>query len=136
MRTKSVYVTFFLVWLILLIGSFIAGGFFVQTFWLRVFFATNLATFLLYGIDKIEAQIKRRRVPERILYTAAFLGGPIGALLAMHLFRHKTRKFGFQFILGILLLLQVLIALSIFKRLGILPDAFSSAPINKASRTF
>ena len=54
--------------------------------------AVNILAFLLYGIDKSNAVHHRRRVPERTLLLTACIGGSAGALCAMYLFHHKTRK--------------------------------------------
>lgn len=55
----------------------------------------NILTFLIYGADKWKAQRNRWRIPEDTLIWMAIVGGSIGALLAMYLFRHKIgdRKF-------------------------------------------
>ena len=50
----------------------------------------NLVTFAVYGIDKWKARNYRHRVPEVTLLLLAAIGGSVGALLAMWLFRHKT----------------------------------------------
>ena len=50
----------------------------------------NFLAFTLYGYDKLQAQNRDRRIPEKVLLTLSFLGG-IGALLGMRFFRHKTR---------------------------------------------
>ena len=57
--------------------------------------AANLLTFVTYGIDKYKARHNKWRIPEATLLLLAALGGSIGALLAMRVFRHKTlhRKF-------------------------------------------
>lgn len=49
------------------------------------------------------------RVPEYILYFAAFAGGPVGALLGMYIFRHKISKVSFQFSLALIILLEILL---------------------------
>lgn len=69
----------------------------------------NILTFLLYGIDKWKAQKGKWRIPEETLIWLAIVGGSIGALLGMYLFRHKTKHR--KFILGIpaILLAQVAI---------------------------
>lgn len=54
--------------------------------------ALNLLTFTTYAIDKALAKLNWRRIPESTLLTQTLLGGSIGALLAMILCRHKTRK--------------------------------------------
>ena len=55
----------------------------------------SLAAFVLYGSDKRRAKRKRRRTPESVLLGVGFLGGAVGALLGMELFRHKTRHWYF-----------------------------------------
>lgn len=72
-----------------------------------VLIALNVGTFLFYGADKFFALAKWRRVPERMLYIAAFAGGSAGALAGMWVFRHKTSKTSFQLVLALLILLQV-----------------------------
>ncbi len=52
----------------------------------------NLLTFVLYGIDKWKAQQNYWRVPEKTLILLAVIGGAVGALAGMILFRHKIRK--------------------------------------------
>ena len=60
------------------------------------FVGINLAAFFLYGQDKHKAKRHQWRVPEHTLLLAAFLGGCIGAMAGMALFRHKTRKTKFR----------------------------------------
>lgn len=57
--------------------------------WLGVL---STLSFLLYGWDKAQAKLHRRRIPEAALLFCALLGGSAGALLGMALFRHKIRK--------------------------------------------
>jgi len=52
----------------------------------------TLITFLVWGFDKFRAKFQQWRVPEKTLFGLILLGGGIGALLGMSLFRHKTRK--------------------------------------------
>ncbi|MEK7158108.1 MAG: DUF1294 domain-containing protein, partial [Patescibacteria group bacterium] len=52
----------------------------------------NLATFILYGVDKTKALANTRRIPEKTLWLFALLGGSFGAILGMKCFHHKTRK--------------------------------------------
>ena len=62
---------------------------------LIVFAALSLIAFFLYASDKRKAKKKRWRIPERILLGVGFIGGAVGALLAMNLFRHKTKHWYF-----------------------------------------
>ena len=68
----------------------------------------NAAGFILMLVDKVKAKKNLWRIPERTLLTVAALGGSFGALLAMRLSRHKTRKDGFSFGIPVLLALQVI----------------------------
>ena len=75
---------------------------------IAVFLAViNLATFVIFGLDKAAAADKRPRVPERVLLTLAALGGSPGALLARPVFRHKTRKQPFGAWLTLIVFVQV-----------------------------
>lgn len=72
--------------------------------------SVNLLTFITYGIDKRKARHKRWRVRETALLLLAALGGSIGALLAMHLFRHKTQHKKFRYGVPAILIIQLAIA--------------------------
>ena len=52
----------------------------------------NMITIAVYGIDKRNAVHGKWRIRVSTLLTLAAVGGSAGALLAMHLFHHKTRK--------------------------------------------
>ena len=68
---------------------------------------SSVCTFFLYGIDKRRAIKNKRRIRERTLFLFAFLGGAVGALLGMRLFRHKTKHTYFYVINSIALLWQL-----------------------------
>lgn len=55
----------------------------------------SIATFLLYGYDKIQSRNLEWRVKERTLHVMGLLGGWPGAIVGMHYFQHKTRKTAF-----------------------------------------
>lgn len=61
--------------------------------------AANLTALILYGSDKIRAKKNRYRIPEKVLLGIAFLGGSLGAMAGMQIFRHKTKKM--KFLLGV-----------------------------------
>lgn len=58
----------------------------------------NLIAFLAMYIDKRKAQKARWRIKESTLFTLVLLGGGIGGIAGMHIFRHKTKKM--QFVIG------------------------------------
>jgi uncharacterized membrane protein YsdA (DUF1294 family) len=51
----------------------------------------NAFSFTLMLADKRKAKKKRWRIPEAVLMLTAAIGGSVGMLSAMHLFRHKTK---------------------------------------------
>ena len=59
----------------------------------------NLVTWILYGIDKRKAIKGAWRIPEKTLILSAVIGGSVGALAGMMMFRHKTRKA--KFVVGV-----------------------------------
>ena len=69
------------------------------------FIVINFLTFLLYGLDKYKAIRQEWRIPERALLLMAFMGGAFGALSAMRIFRHKTRKGRFRLMIPLFCLL-------------------------------
>ena len=69
--------------------------------------AINLLAFVLYGIDKVKAKHKRWRIPEAVLLWLVVLGGSPAALIAMHLFRHKTLHKKFRYGVPAILIIQI-----------------------------
>lgn len=67
----------------------------------------NLAGFVLMGIDKHQARRHRQRIPERRLLVLAALGGSVGCILGMAVWRHKTKHPKFTLGLPAILLLQL-----------------------------
>ena len=72
--------------------------------------AVNIATFLLYGIDKYKARKGRWRISEATLLMMAVIGGSIGAWSGMRLWHHKTMHKKFKYGIPIIIILQVTIA--------------------------
>lgn len=75
-----------------------------------VFLIMNIFAFVIMSYDKRLAKMKRTRIPENNLLIISILGGSLGILSAMILFRHKTSKGSFvlKFIFTILIQLIVL----------------------------
>lgn len=61
--------------------------------------AAGIVSFVLFGVDKSRARRGEWRIPERVLLGSALLGGGLGALLGMRVFRHKTKHL--KFLLGV-----------------------------------
>ena len=72
--------------------------------------AINLVTFAGYGADKRRARRGAWRVPEKTLFLLPLLGGSVGALLGMRVFRHKTKHWYFVWGVPAILLAQMALA--------------------------
>ena len=78
--------------------------------------AINLVTFAVYGADKRRARRGAWRVPEKTLFLLPLLGGSVGALLGMRVFRHKTKHWYFVWGVPAILLAQVALAVWLLYR--------------------
>ena len=64
-------------------------------------------TFILYGFDKAQSKRGGLRVPEAVLHGLALLGGFLGGWAGRSVFRHKTQKGLFVFVLVISTMLHL-----------------------------
>lgn len=71
------------------------------------FLIINAVGLLLMLADKRMAQKKLWRIPESTLMLTAAIGGSIGSLAGMYLFRHKTRHLKFTLGIPAILILQI-----------------------------
>ena len=71
------------------------------------FTIVNIVAVVAYGWDKLCAIRKWWRVPEMTLLAIALLGGSIGAIVAMRVFRHKTLHLKFKYGVPFILALQL-----------------------------
>lgn len=75
----------------------------------------NIAAFCLYGIDKSAAIKQKQRIPNRVLLLSAVIGGSLGALAGMYMFRHKTKKWYYTVTVPVLLIIQITAAVLLLK---------------------
>ena len=73
----------------------------------------NIIAFLAMYIDKRKAKKGKRRSPEKTLFILVGLGGGIGGILGMYLFRHKTKKTRFVIGFPAILIFEVLVVIAI-----------------------
>ena len=66
------------------------------------------------GIDKRRAIRSAFRIPEATLFAVAIIGGSIGSILGMHIFRHKTKHWYFLFGMPIILILQIALVVLLY----------------------
>ncbi|NCB73338.1 MAG: DUF1294 domain-containing protein [Clostridia bacterium] len=79
--------------------------------WLAVI---NLAAFLAMGIDKFKASRQKWRIPERTLFLLAAIGGSIGGICGIYVFRHKTLHKKFTLGFPAILILQTALGILIY----------------------
>jgi uncharacterized membrane protein YsdA (DUF1294 family) len=74
----------------------------------------SLFAFILYGVDKAKARRGAWRISEKALLLCGFLGGAAGALVAMQLFRHKTKHPQFSIGIPVMLVLHIVLVVVLY----------------------
>ena len=69
----------------------------------------NIITFIVFGVDKRNAACGKWRVRELTLLELAIIGGSIGGIAAIRVFRHKTQKMKFKICMPLIFILHCLI---------------------------
>lgn len=77
----------------------------------------NVAAFIAMGLDKRRAKRGVWRVRERTLFLLSLLGGSIGSLTGMYLFRHKTKHWYFVWGMPAILILHLILVYLCVSRL-------------------
>lgn len=73
----------------------------------------SVFTFFVFGWDKSAAKQGHRRIPEKVLFTLALVGGCPGAIAGMHILRHKIKHLQFRLGLPAILVFQTILVLAI-----------------------
>nr|WP_129596235.1 DUF1294 domain-containing protein [Anaerophilus nitritogenes] len=68
----------------------------------------NLYSFLLTFIDKYKSKKDAWRIKERTFFIVSFLGGAIGVIMGMSIFRHKTQHKSFYIGIPLIFLLHMI----------------------------
>ena len=77
---------------------------------LTVLVVMNVLAFALMGIDKVKAKAGAWRIPEKTLFLLSALGGSIGAMVGMRVWRHKTLHASFRYGIPAIFIAQTLLA--------------------------
>ena len=77
-------------------------------YWVWLAVASGI-TFILYGWDKFQSRRGGRRVPEVVLHGWALAGGFPGGWAGRAVFRHKTKKGFFVFVLAVSTAIHVVV---------------------------
>lgn len=76
----------------------------------------NALGLLLMHIDKQKAIKNAWRIPEKVLLGIGILGGSLGCIAGMRLFRHKTKHLSFWLGLPIVLCAQIVLAVILYAK--------------------
>ncbi len=74
----------------------------------------NTAAYIMYGADKRRAEKNKWRLSEKSLFAVCLLGGTVGGMLGMKVFRHKTKHLKFKIGLPALFILQLCLTALLF----------------------
>ena len=75
----------------------------------------NVMALLLYYVDKKRAIKRKYRIPEKYLFLVAIVGGSVGSILGIYLFRHKTKRYNFTLGIPLLLVIQIVLYYSFIR---------------------
>lgn len=78
----------------------------------------NVLCFLTFAIDKGLSRVHRTRVPENTLLALTFVGGSLGGLISMTIFKHKISKIHFLLRFFGILIAQIFIMFLFVKYLN------------------
>ncbi|MGO3372942.1 DUF1294 domain-containing protein [Pseudolactococcus laudensis] len=76
----------------------------------------NLVVFGLYTEDKRRPKRGLWRISEKTLLFSSFMFGGIGAIISAHICHHKTRKWYFQVVWWLGVILDILVIVFILKK--------------------
>lgn len=80
-----------------------------QTLWLYII-VINIVAFTIMGLDKSKSRRGKWRISERTLFNMAFIGGSLGILAGMYIFRHKTGRNKFRWGIPLIIVVQTVLS--------------------------
>ena len=83
-------------------------------YFMYYFMVITFLGYLLMGLDKHKAMRNQWRIPEKVLFLVAALGGSVGCIVGMQVFRHKTKHWYFQLGMPLILLAQIALAAGVW----------------------
>lgn len=89
-----------------------------KTFIIYYLVIINILGFLIFALDKHRARTHQWRIKESFLFFLALVGGGIGCLLSMLLFRHKTRHTSFRMGIPTIMMVQILAVFCLYTLTG------------------
>ena len=70
----------------------------------------NIIGFFIMWLDKRKAKKSAWRISEQALFYITLLGGGIGTIAGMYIFRHKTKKLRFTIGFPVILISEIILA--------------------------
>ncbi|WP_242860856.1 DUF1294 domain-containing protein [Defluviitalea phaphyphila] len=77
------------------------------------FILINFITSIVFGLDKRKAIKNKWRISEKKLIFLSFFA-PLGALIGMRIFHHKTKKLKFNILIPLFLVIQMCILVYLY----------------------
>jgi uncharacterized membrane protein YsdA (DUF1294 family) len=77
-----------------------------------IYLILNIIVFFIYGLDKYKAIKHKERISEKSLILLA-LFAPLGAILGIIIFHHKTKKLKFNILIPLFIIIHILIYIKI-----------------------
>ena len=78
----------------------------------------NALGLAIMGVDKRRAITNQWRIPEKTLFLISAIGGSVGTLAGMYMFRHKTKHW--YFVIGMPAILIVHVIIGLYVKMNIL----------------
>lgn len=91
--------------------SLFTNPFYFALFYLAI---ANVMAFFLYGLDKLKAKRGWTRISEFTLFMVAVLGGSLGALVGISVWRHKTQHWKFTIGIPFVLVGQIALVVALY----------------------
>lgn len=67
----------------------------------------NIIVMFIFGVDKLCAKKRVRRIKEKILLFCTFLFGALGGMFGMIIFNHKTSKMKFRILVPLFVFVNI-----------------------------
>lgn len=77
----------------------------------------SIAGFISMGVDKRRAVKGKWRVSEAALFVIALIGGALGSVIGMRVFRHKTKHWYFVVFMPLIMVIQIALIVFLFIKL-------------------
>lgn len=84
-------------------------------YFLYYYIFINVYAFILIWIDKYRSRNRKFRVRELIFFVVSIIGGALGSVMGMTVFRHKTQKESFYIGIPLIFVLNIITVVLIYK---------------------